>query len=464
MNQKKVAIEKIYDLSPLQTGLLFHALKAPDSGVYFEQTPISIHGDIREEILEKSFNLILKKYEALRTAFIHQKIRRPKQVVRKNAAIRLHYEDLSRLDESQKEEKLEAFYRQDRRRGFDLAKDLLFRVALFKLADRDYKMVISFHHILMDGWCKGIIYRDLMQFYHALRRGLSPEPGATISNEKYYQWLSRRNRPEGLKFWREYLDGYERTAVLPQTGQPVDGNGYQVGEYQLKIGEALTRRLTEAAARSQLTLNSVLQTIWGVLLQVYNNTDDVVFGVVVSGRPPDIEDIEHMVGLFINTVPLRVRRQPRQTFSRLARQVQEYGLQSRPYEYLSLTEIQGETPLKGDLIDHIMAFENYPITERIREVQKTGSAAFQIKSVEAFEITSYDFNVIITMGRKTLVLLTYNSRVFKPDFVEKVAGHLKELIVQVAEDLDISIDALQLSHDFLAARSEILAQDQEDWI
>ncbi|MCP5053522.1 MAG: non-ribosomal peptide synthase, partial [bacterium] len=224
-----------------------------------------------------------------------------------------------------------------------------------------------------------------------------------------------------------YLEGYGQQAGIPGTDRrdsvrEAGENDYQLEEYRLIIDKTLSASLNEVAASLQVTINTVFQTTWGILLQRYNNSNDAVFGVVVSGRPAEIEGIEKMIGLFINTIPLRITRGKDQLFFQLLKTVQQGALLSREHEYFSLAEVQATSALKGNLIHHIMVFENYPTFE-VKENRAPGKETpIDIKAVALREQTNYDFNIIIVPGNKMTIKFSYNSLVYKKDFIKRVVG------------------------------------------
>lgn len=212
-------IQRVYPLSPMQEGMLFASLLQENSTAYVEQVTLSLRGRVDGLLLQKSFGKVIERYDALRTAFIYEKLHKPRQVVLKQRNIDLHLQDISSLGELEKQLYLENFKREDRERGFDLAKDPLLRAALIKTAEDLYRLVLSFHHTILDGWCIGIILNNLLQAYRSLQNGepLATEPA--VPYENYITWLSKQNKEESLRYWQKYLEGYERQVTLPRIGE-----------------------------------------------------------------------------------------------------------------------------------------------------------------------------------------------------------------------------------------------------
>ncbi|MCP5106963.1 MAG: amino acid adenylation domain-containing protein [bacterium] len=440
----------VYKLSPMQEGMLFHWLKEKNSFAYFEQTLLTLTGDIDEEVLEKSINLLIRRYDVLRTVFYFENLKQPLQIVLKERRLKMDYRDISHLKEEKREEYLEEFRRKDRERGFDLSKDLLMRVFLFKTGSAAYKLLWSSHHILMDGWCLGILFRDITTIYRSLSQpgagGVPRAPEPAVPFRKYIEWLEKQDKEKGLSWWKSYLEGCSRPVGLPAigTGVPGDGGGeYMSRKHTFEVGASLSGDLTQIARQSKVSLTSVFQILWGILLQKYNNTDDVVFGMVVSGRSPEVVGIESMVGLFINTVPLRIKRGENKTFRQLLSAVHRQTITAKTMEYLSLADIQAQSPLKNRLLDHLMVFQNYPVEENLKRAGKDRGTGFRVEAVKSFEQTGYDFNILIAPGKSISVTFNYNGARYPQDFIGRTALHFKYLMRQIAVNPEIDLEDLE---------------------
>jgi hypothetical protein len=435
-------ISDVYRLTPMQMGMLFHSLMDKESNAYFEQVLFSLKGEIDCHLLEKSFNALIERYDILRTIFHIDDKDQPLQIVLKQRKSKVHFENIDHLSEEEQEQYVKDFMIKDREKGFDLTRDMLMRLSLLKTGKYYYKLIWSFHHILMDGWCLGIIYKELSRAYDSFKRGepLWLEPVTPYVH--YIKWLEKQDNEQGLKYWREYLEGVEEQAGMDQLGQGKSRQEgkYEVGTYSFRLDEEKTTCINKIAAENNATVNTVFQTLWGILLQRYNNTNDVVYGIVVSGRPPEVEGIETMVGLFINTVPLRITSDGEKNFSRLLRDAQENAALSKPYEYLPLAEIQTQSSLKNKLIDHIMAFENYPIEKQVMDnhhIDIEKEFKLEVENVKAFEQTNYNFNINASPGKRLFIRFIFNSLVFDMEFIKRTALHLMNIVNQVTDNPNI---------------------------
>jgi amino acid adenylation domain-containing protein/non-ribosomal peptide synthase protein (TIGR01720 family) len=415
---------KVYPLSPLQEGMLYHALTERGADPHFEQTMLSIKGDLDIEIYEESFNRLFNRYEILRTAFVCQGLREPRQVVLKERRQEIYFEEITAFDPNEIAAYCEQFINRDRARGFDLTREALIRTAIIKTGADSFRLIWDFHHIIMDGWCLGVVLQEFFSIYNSLKAGreLVLEPVTPYSD--YIHWLQEQDKEAALDYWQNSLRGYEQQASLPKLSEQRPER-YLRREIRCTLDEGLTKSLVELARRHQVTLNIVMQCLWGVLLQRYNNTTDVVFGTVVSGRPSQLPGIEKMAGLFINTIPVRVKCAPEKAFNELLRDVQRDMLVSEEYHYAPLAEIQALTALQSGLIDNILAFENYPV-QKDEPGATEGGNGFAITAVEMFDRANYDLNLVIGPGKELLVRLIFNEAVYDGGFVRAIAGHLKE--------------------------------------
>ncbi|KAF6615888.1 non-ribosomal peptide synthetase, partial [Paenibacillus sp. EKM102P] len=343
--------------------------------------------------------------------------------VYRNKRSELYVEDLRDMEEEQQNEYMLEFTRKDKQRGFDLAKDALMRVAVLRTGEDTYRFVWSFHHIVMDGWCLSLVTNEVFASYFAILAHKQPKLAPVTPYSQYIEWLEQQDRQASSSYWSKVLDGYEEQSRLPQA--KIQGKtGYQAERLDFDLGVELTAGIQRIAKRYQVTINTLMQTVWGLLLQKYNGTDDVVFGSVVSGRPADIPNVEHIIGLFINTIPVRIRSQVDNLFSDVMKQTQEQSIASHVYDTYPLYEIQGLSELKQDLINHILIFENYPVEEQIEQLGSGEAASFTITGAESVEQTNYDFNVVVLPGNTIHMSFGYNALAFERESVEQIRGHL----------------------------------------
>lgn len=436
---------KAYPLSNMQQGMYFHWLYEKSSTAYFQQLSLSVEEHIDVDIIAKSMEMLIKRYEIFRTVFISNGLESPMQVVLKEVKPQIHIEDITYMNEDEKELYLCSFLERDRNTGFDLNKGPLIRMAVLKTSEESCKLVFSFHHIIMDGWCIATITQEFFESYRAIQANSEYMLGKVIPYSVYMDWFQMQDMEEGRNYWRTYLEDYLQTPPLRRYINREKQKVHEQGSFSIEINEALTEQLENLVRKNWITMNTLIEAAWGVLLQKYNSSDDVVFGSVVSGRPPEIAGIEDMVGLFINTIPVRIQTKKMQRFTELLKECQEKSLSSTQYHYCSLAEIQACTAQKQDLIDHVLVFENYPVEKAVQGDKS--SSGFKVTDVKAFEQTNYDLTVNITSGKKIEIKFKFNKGVFSDSNIRKISGHLRELLLEVSKQPDIFVEDIDLMTD-----------------
>ncbi|MTI23429.1 condensation domain-containing protein, partial [Fulvivirga kasyanovii] len=421
--------EEICTLSPMQEGMLFNSLLDSESSAYFEQISYQVDGKLDIPLIKKSLEQLTDRHEILRTAFVHEGLDRPLQVLLKSRPIELVFED--KRDETNQNDFIEAFKLQDRSNTFDLSRDVLMRVHIFQLTDDSYAFIWSHHHILMDGWCMSIIIHDFMELYKSFLYGRSASLGSVVPYRKYISWLSEQDGDKGKQYWKDYLSGYDHQLEIPGKLSEKTDDFVQI-EKVYELDAAKSSGLNALANNCQTTLSSVIHALWGILLSKYNNQLDITFGSVVSGRPSELSGVENILGLFINTIPVRLNLSD-QTFESLVQGVQSNILDSEPYHHVPLHEIQSQSLLKNDLIDHILVFENYPLTQELEDTvfHQSEETGFSISSAEVYEQTSYDLTVTIEPGENIRFVVAVNTAMYHQEFIDRLMSHLFNLIDQV---------------------------------
>jgi amino acid adenylation domain-containing protein len=441
-------IKDIYPLSPMQHGILFHTLADESLGMYFEQITITLAGEIDLDLFEKSFNAVIKEYDVLRTMFIYKNVKKPVQLVLKDRKTYIHFEDISTKADLEKTKYIETFKKQDMENGFDLSKDILIRISIIKTDERSCEVIVSFHHIIMDGWSLGVIIKDILENYKLLKdkKKLKIIDAKPYSN--FIKWIENQEIEEGFSYWNKHLEGYDQKAEIPYCiKRNIEDHRYILGETAFTLSEDLTNRLTVLAKQKGTTVNTIFQIAWGMLLHIYNYTEDVVFGLVVSGRPSEIEGIETMVGLFINTIPVRMKFEHSCTLNEIIEQIRDNVFESTKYDYLPLAKIQANTELKRDLINHIMIYENYPIAKEVTHAKTGNDMELEIKKVEMSERTNYNFNIFVMPGTEMTIKFAYNTTIYDENQIKNIEGHFKKILQQMADNPGKKLESIEILLD-----------------
>ncbi|MBW8687177.1 non-ribosomal peptide synthetase [Chitinophaga rhizophila] len=430
-------VEDIYELSPLQQGIYYHWLTETSSAQYFEQISYRINTDIMQpEAIRDAFQQLIDRYGVLRTSFVNSLSDVPLQIVRKDVTAAFYHAQLpASLPEEDIDAYVEQFKRQDREQGFDLTADSLMRLKLLDLGNNRYEFVWSHHHILMDGWCMNILIQD---FNNLLAEKTLP---AIKPYADYIHWLKERDNNTSYDYWKHYLADFDTVSTVPFTKNTIE-DGYEDEVMSVTIDGALFERVRQLCNELSITQSTFLQTVWGVLLSRYNNTKDVVFGAVVSGRPADMQDIERMVGLFINTIPVRIRYNGSETISELLVAVQQQGIDSTAHHYLNLATIKAQ-----ELVNHIMVFENFPVKEAVKGNVAESDQKLSVEAVNVFEQTNYDFNILVLPGENALqVDFRFNANKYDIAAIDRLTGHFHTLLQQFVTR-DIQLNQLSLAAD-----------------
>ncbi|MEC0235534.1 amino acid adenylation domain-containing protein [Paenibacillus kribbensis] len=442
---QKDQVQDIYYLSPMQEGMLFHTLLHAGQSFYIEQIEMNIKGSFRTDLLERSMNIVIERYDVFRTVFLHEKMKRPLQVVLKERRYRIEETDLSQLPPEQRKQTIEEYKRQDKERGFDLSKDMPMRTAVFKTGPDMYTWIWSYHHIILDGWCFGIVAQELFDVYAALLQNKPYSLRPAKPYKEYIEWLEKRDKTKSLTFWDDYTTGYEGQTTFAEQRRKGQGPAYEPAELLFRLTTEQTRSLSELTRKWSVTLSTAIQAAWSILVGRYQRSNDIMFGTVVSGRPAEIAGIESMVGLFINVVPKRVVLTNEMTVSDLLTEIQEQTLLAEPHQYVPLYDIQSRAA-QPDLIDHVIVFENYPLQENGGKKEEN-DLGFTTSTTEVFEQSNYDLNVMASPGDEMLLKFAYNASVFDPSFIERLKEQLIFVIVQMILNPEMKLGSMEVVTD-----------------
>lgn len=437
------AIVDLYPCSPMQQGMLFHALYSPGSAMYFEQMSARLQGRLDSDAFRRAWQHIADRHPVLRSAFVWEDLDQPHQVVLDHVEIPLHIEDWRGAPAPEQERRLDAFMAAERMRGFDPATPPLMRIALFRTGDDSHRLVWSCHHLLLDGWSTPLLFRDVFAAYSAFQAGGEPDLPPARPYRDYIAWLLRQDMAAAEAFWRRQLDGLDEPARLPlKTARDVSSNVPAApGRQQIAMEAGVTARLQSLARDRRVTLNTVVQAAWALVLSRYSRSNDVVFGVTVSGRPPDLPGVESIVGMFINTLPMRARLDNGTAFGDLCRQLHERQQETTGFQYSPLFEVQRWSGLPHDqkLFDSIFVFENYPM-----ESAAGGTAGLHIDDIRSFEQTNYPLNLIAVQGERLTLRLLHDRARTDDDSAQRMLGHLAHVLEGVAENPDGALETFCL--------------------
>jgi len=434
-------IEAIGYLTPAQQGILFHSLETPDSSVYLGQTSWLLEGELDTQAFEQAWQRALERHPILRTAFVWEGVDEPVQVVRQKVVLPLELQDWSEVPRGEMEERLDAFLEEDRRRTFSLTRPPLLRLTLFRLGPMRHRLVWSSHHLLLDGWSKGLVLQDVVAHYEAFLAGDEPSLPRPRPFLDFVRWMRKQDRGALESHWRHQLEGYEAPVEVELNGHHHrEATGVEV--VSTSLTERETESLKELAGRHQATLNNILQAVWAVLLSRYSGRDDVVFGTVVSGRPEELPGVEAMVGMFINTLPMRLRVGAEGSAADLLERASKQQLDLFRVQHSALVEIQGWSDVEAgrNLFDTILVFENYADTE----ASEAHSGSLRIGDLRMFSSTNYPLSLIVVPSRTMELDLHFDVARFDSTAARRMLTHLRNLLKGVVQEPSPALGALSL--------------------
>lgn len=442
-------IADVYELSPMQQGMLFHALYAPDSAAYINQFGCRLSGRLNPELLRQAWQVLVDRHAVLRTSFHWEKLEKPMQVVRQQAAVPWTFSDWRGAPPEKQQQLWQEHLRNDLKTGFQLGRAPLMRCRLAQVEEHEYLFNWSLHHLLMDGWCLSLVLDELFQIYAGLSHGTPPELKPVRPYRDYILWLQDRDRARTQEFWSRYLEGFRAPTALPMISGGAHGPAGANSCLAVKLPRNLSGRLRECAGRHQVTASTMVEGAWAMLLARYSGERDVVFGATVSGRPPELSGVESMIGLFINTVPVRVQVDPTMPLVPWLQAIQARQAERSPHEHAGLMEIQqwSEVPRGQPLFQSNVIFMNYPFRESLAQ----GSNGLRIGDVSIFDRDDTPLTLQVTPGAEWQIELLYDAGRFEQATVERMLGHVQKLLTEFVEDPSRPVSAFPILTDPEAA-------------
>ena len=456
LEKKSKDITSIYKLSGLQTGMLFHGLYAGTGGAYTEQLRCDLIG-ANAEIITQSWNEILKRHSILRSAIFYDEFIVPVQCVYREAKLPVMTFDFRELTPEDQAAAVKSFEEEDREKGFDFNSVPLMRLALLRLGEDRYRMVWTSHHILFDGWSMSILMGEFLSIYETLLAGKEIEPAEEDLYEDYIRYLDRLDKEEQENYWRKYMKGLEHSTLLPFIGTTTErtkGKG-SADSAELIIDKETTAKVEQYVQKNRLTTNTFIQGVWSYLLHNYTGSNDIAYGVIVSGRPDDLPGVEHRVGMYINTLPLHSTYKADLKVKDWLLEIQDHQFTSRQHQYTPLSEVQSWTGVRGDLFDTLLVFENYPVSDIIGSKKWSMS----VDNVQMDEMTNYPLSIIVGSSDKISMQFNYNPGLLKPEYVKEICGHFENVLNQILEDEDITLEDIKLLTE--SEENKILAEFNE---
>ena len=437
-------IETIYKLSPMQHGMLFHTILEPTAGIYCLQFSCILQGQLNLAAFKQAWQLMLERHAVLRTGFYWENLEKPIQAVHRMVDLPWHALDWRAIGLDEQQQQLEQLLQTDRQQGFELTQPPLTRWYLIQRDADSFYFVWSIHQMVMDGWCRGLILDELMSAYQAFCHAQTPHLPRRRPYGDYLAWLRKQDLVAAEAFWRQQLSGFTApTPLLQASGISGAANhAANYAEHQFHLSTTTLQHLQQLARQHRLTLNTIVQGAWALLLSHYTRENDVVFGTTVSGRPSTLAGSDTMVGLFINTLPVRVIVDQQQLLIPWLQHLQTQQVNLRDYEYTPLLDIQrwSEIPRGMALFESLVVFENYPMQAQMG----SDANALAIQAVQSIERTNYPLTLLIVPGQLLSITAIYAESQFEQVTIARILNQLQTILSAMAQQPNQQLATIHL--------------------
>ncbi|NQZ56250.1 MAG: AMP-binding protein, partial [Lentisphaeraceae bacterium] len=455
-------IESIYALSPLQEGILFHAIHSPQSNQYCVQLNWSLRGDLNIAAFEKSWSDLIQAHAIFRTSFKWQGLDQPVQVVHKKAQLRFTFSNVQ--NKPQIKDVVAQIKNEDKAKTIDLSKPCAMRLHVVQTADDLFEVIWNHHHILTDGWCTPRIIGEVTQRYMCLTENLPFKEENIPTYESYIRYLRQQDNDSLSLFWQEHLEGIKGANALCIAKETDWHKDISHAVHNLQLSVEFTARCTAFAQVQQVTVNVLVQLAWAKVLAVYSGSDDVVMGTIVSGRPSELEGVEEILGLFINSLPLRFNIKKDESISDASQRLQNSLREINDHSGFSLSSIQQACKLEGNgsLFDSLFVFENYPVEESLKN--KTFSN-LQLLAVEYQDKTNFPLVLTITCKDSLNIEFTYDCDQYDGAAIAQLANNFKNVLEAFVNGENeklatvFLLDQVEYKNQLQLSKGEVIGQE-----
>ena len=435
-------VEDIYPLTPMQQGMLFHALYAPDSGVYVQQVAARLKGGLDPVRFRHAWQALVDHHPVLRTGFEWERRADPFQVVYRHAELPWREDDWTGDGEAAQSRRLEALLASDRAAGFALGRAPLMRVTLVRLAPDRWQLVWTHHHLILDGWSVPLLLQDLFALY---RTGSADALEPRRPFRDHVAFVRAQPAEAARAFWTAELAGLDAPPPLPSAARDIAGRGLAgaLEHVSMHLTVEATDTLTAFARERGLTLSTIVQGAWAMVVGAFSGAREALFGATVSGRPAALDGAERMVGLFINTLPVRVALSDEAAVAPWLRALQDRLARQRDFEHTPLVDILGWSGLgrEREPFESLFVFENYPVDPSVAD----GVAGLTIERADAHEQTNFPLTLVAVPGRELLLKLDFDGGRFDPAFAGRLLDALRVVLHQLPTSADRPLGALAVT-------------------
>ncbi|MDQ1410727.1 MAG: hypothetical protein QOJ41_2462 [Acidobacteriaceae bacterium] len=426
----------------MQQGMLFHYLKDPHSGVDIEQIVVHLPEKIDAQRLEMAWQWLARRHDVLRTKFVWEGNETQQEVLPEVMVPFGVHQERGRSEKFQAEW-LKEFLQADRVSGFDLGEAPLLRLTLLQWSEESFSLVWTFHHALLDGRSYPILLREAFEAYAELRKGAISHRSEPFPYRRYIEWLQEENFDAAEVFWKKQLAGFTAaTPLVVDRQSPSNNDTYQQGEAWEQIDATVTTVLRKLAKTHDLTLNTVVMGAWAILLHKYSREEDIVFAATRAARKSSVPNADETIGLFINTVPVRLQIKDDDALISVFKDVRKLWLEMRPYEHTPLARVKAasQVPASRPLFETLFVFENY----RLDTVMRALGGEWTKRQVELHELTNFPITLAAYDGKELAFKIEFDRRRLEDSAIRRMLGHLRQLLEDIAQEPRTSIGALRL--------------------
>lgn len=420
-------IQDIYPTTGTQKGLLFHSLM--QQGSYISQIAMDF-SDLDVVVFKKSWQMMVDRYDIFRTGFVGLDAENIHQLVNKQAELPWRYDDLSHLSKYEQTQQFINIKAADKQQGFDLTQAPLMRITLVKIKDKAYQMLWSHHHALLDGWSMGIVYKGMIECYQSLLENRVPSFRKYQDYKHYLSWLHSRDGYQTEQYWSDYFSAVETSTALPLMHDYVIDDDMDIVEHGFVLSVEETQGLIEQAQRLKVTANVIIQTAWGLLLSRYGNQDTVVFGITNAGRPAELPDVEHMVGLFINSLPVVFSFNENNTVDAMLKQHHAQSVERSIHCHVALHEIHRLTDNKSQF-DSLVVSENH---NSAGINPNDDDQSFAVDNFDSDIKTNYSITVVSHFSERLKVKLEFKKSLMSDQQNAQICRHLKNVLLNLFQN------------------------------
>jgi hypothetical protein len=438
--------EDIYPLTPFQQGMLFHVLDTPKAGMYLNQQRYTLRGELDLPAFKRALQAVMNRHQILRTAFLLSGMDGPHQVVYRELELRWVMHDWSELSPAETSERVEEFLRSDYQSGFDVRRAPLNRATLIRTGPDLYEFIWSFHLLLMDGWSMQVMLRELLALYHSYCTGQAVDLGQPLPYREFIKWLQRQPLDQAEVYWRETLKGFTSpTPLVFDRTPPADvAERPDFKEKIVLMDESTSDSLRAFALQHRVTLNTLVQGAWALLLSRRSGTNDVIFGCAVSGRSAPIPKIDSAVGIFVNVLPVRVLVPVNGQVVTWLRELQKQQAEARRFEFCSIAGIHGwsDVPRNQPLFESVMVFQNFPNGVALPE-----SAGIEMIGVALIERSNVPLALVVEPASRLHLRIVYMGAQFEDATIDEMLEKLPRILIELTTNPDAALSSISYQVD-----------------